>query len=360
MAMKLPSITIAFQTAGIEAIGRSEKGVVALLLKGTEDSAKTYTIYDATDIPETLSAENKAYISRALIGYTKPPRYVLVYVGASTEDDLTKGLEYLETQKFDYMAGPPDISSEQAQAVATWIKNQRENNHAIYKAVLPNTAADHECIINMTTDACDMGDDDHAKLSAAQMCSRIAGLIAGTPMKIACTYAPLPELADCNRLSRADGDKAIGEGKFILIHDGQKVKVGRGINSFVTTIAGKGTAFQKIKIVECMHMMEQDIRQTAEDSYIGKYPNSYDNKCLLMTAIDGYLERLYLDELIREGWTVEINMEKTRAYLKSVGVDVSGLSDDAVRRADTGDKVFIRIKSNILDAIEEIDIDANI
>ena len=38
MAMKLPSITIAFQTAGIEAIGRSEKGVVALLLKGTEDS----------------------------------------------------------------------------------------------------------------------------------------------------------------------------------------------------------------------------------------------------------------------------------------------------------------------------------
>lgn len=97
-----------------------------------------------------------------------------------------------------------------------------------------------------------------------------------------------------------------------------------------------------------------------EDGYIGKYPNSYDNKCLLMTAIDGYLEQLYLDELIQEGWTVEINMEKTRAYLKSVGVDVSGLSDYAVRRADTGDKVFIRIKSSILDAIEEIDIDANI
>ena len=258
------------------------------------------------------------------------------------------------------MAGPPDTSSEEAQAVATWIKNQRDNNHAIYKAVLPDTAADHECIINMTTDDCDLGDEKHTKLNAAQMCSRIAGLIAGTPMKISCTYAPLPELADCARLTREAGDTAIAAGKFILIHDGQKAKVGRGINSFVTTIDGKGTAFQKIKIVECMHMMEQDIRQTAEDNYIGKYPNSYDNKCLLMTAIDGYLEQIYNDDLIAEGWTVEINLEKTRAYLKSIGVDVSAMTDDEIRRADTGDKVFIKISVTILDAIEEIDIEANI
>ena len=128
----------------------------------------------------------------------------------------------------------------------------------------------------------------------------------------------------------------------------------------MTTIDGKGTAFQKIKIVECMHMMEQDIRKTAEDSYIGKYPNSYDNKCLLMTAIDGYLEQLHNDDLIAAGWTVEINLEKTRAYLKSIGVDVSEMTDDQIRRADTGDKVFIKISVTILDAIEEIDIEANI
>ena len=107
-------------------------------------------------------------------------------------------------------------------------------------------------------------------------------------------------------------------------------------------------------------MMEQDIRKTAEDSYIGKYPNSYDNKCLLMTAIDGYLEQLYNDDLLAAGWTVEINLEKTRAYLKSIGVDVSEMTDDQIRRADTGDKVFIKISVTILDAIEEIDIEANI
>lgn len=358
--MKLPSITIAFQTTGITAIGRSEKGIVALLLRGTGDAPRTYTVYDATDIPDDLSADNKAYISRALLGYIKPPKAVLVRVGASAEDDLTEGLQYLATQKFDYMAGPPDITADEAQAVASWIKNQRENNHAIYKAVLSNVPADHECIINMTTDDNDIGDEAHTKLNAAQMCSRIAGLIAGTPMKISCTYAPLAELSDCKRLSRQEGDAAIGAGKFILIHDGQKVKVGRGINSFVTTIDGKGEAFKKIKLVECMHMMEQDIRKTAEDSYIGKYPNSYDNKCLLLTAIDGYLEQLYNDDLIAEGWTVELNLEKIRAYLKSIGVNVSEMTDDQIRRADTGDKVFIKIAVTILDAIEEIDIQVTI
>ena len=54
--MKLPSITIAFQTAGIAAIERSQKGTVALLLRGSEEAAKTYTIYDATDIPDGLDA----------------------------------------------------------------------------------------------------------------------------------------------------------------------------------------------------------------------------------------------------------------------------------------------------------------
>lgn len=89
-------------------------------------------------------------------------------------------------------------------------------------------------------------------------------------------------------------------------------------------------------------------------------PTRAEVQCLLMTAIDGYLEQLYNDDLIAEGWTVEINLEKTRAYLKSIGVDVSAMTDDEIRRADTGDKVFIKISVTILDAIEEIDIEANI
>ena len=355
--MGLPSIIIAFKTAGIAAISRSDKGTVALLLRGEGDAPKTYTIYDQTDIPEGMDAAGAAHIRRALIGYIKPPKQLLVRIGAAAEDDLTEGLDWLATQQFDYMAGPPDISSAEAQAVASWIKNQRENNHQIYKAVLPNMSADHEGIINVTTG---MARSASETLDAAMLCARIAGLIAGTPMKISCTYAPLPELIDCTRLSRAAADAAVDKGEFILLHDGQKVKVGRGVNSFVTTIDGKGDAFKKIKIVECMDMIGQDIRRTAEDSYIGKYANSYDNKCLLLTAIDGYLESLFRDGLIADGWTVTLDIPAIRTYLKSHGTDVTAMTDDEIKQADTGSWVFIRVAVKILDAIEDIDIQVTI
>lgn len=94
------------------------------------------------------------------------------------------------------------------------------------------------------------------------------------------------------RLTKEQLDTAIDSGEFVLFHDGEKVKVGRGVNSLKTTSQEKGEAFKKIKIVETMDMIQNDIRMTAEDGYIGKYANSYDNKCLLIMAVKGYLEEL--------------------------------------------------------------------
>ncbi len=76
-------------------------------------------------------------------------------------------------------------------------------------------------------------------------------------MTISCTYAPLNELSDITRLTKSEADAAIEAGKFIFVHDGEKVKVGRGINSFVTTTDGKGEAYKKIKIVEAIDMINQ-------------------------------------------------------------------------------------------------------
>lgn len=76
-------------------------------------------------------------------------------------------------------------------------------------------------------------------------------------MTIACTYAPLSELSDCTRLT--DIDTPVDKGEFIIFYDGEKVKVVRGVNSFVTTIDGKGDSFKKIKIVEAMDMINDDI-----------------------------------------------------------------------------------------------------
>ena len=353
--MGLPNINIEFKTAGITAITRSQKGVVALLIKETT-KAGAYRLTSVTDIPTGFTAENKAYIERAFTGYQTPPKAVIVYA-LSAEEEVSEGLKYFATQKFDYICGTPDCDGSQANTIATWVKSERADNHAIYKAVLPECAADSEAVINFTAEEISDGKKTY---TAAEYCSRIAGIIAGTPMTISCTYAPLNELTDIKRMTEQEGNTAVDNGKLILINDGEKVKIGRAVNSFVTTVDGKGDSFKKIKIVEAMDMINNDIRKTAEDSYIGKYANSYDNKCLLITSIQGYLDGLETDGIIAEGSECGINIEYQRNYLKSKGTDVEEMTDEEIKKADTGSNVFIKVSAKILDAIEDIDIQVGI
>lgn len=348
--MGLPSINITFKTVARNAIKRSEKGTVALILREGKKTAQL-ALNSVKDIPTTLGTENQDYIRRAFMGYETAPRKVLCYV-LGAEDALSDGLAWLETQNFDYLAGPADITSEECASVAAWIKEQREQEHAIYKAVLPETAADSEAVVNFCAEGIRVGEKTY---TAAQYASRIAGLLAGASMTVSCTYAPLSEVSDISRLSKEDADTAVEAGKLILIHDGEKCKIGRAVNSLQTLSAEKGEAFKKIKLVEAMDMIQADIRRTCQDTYIGRYPNSYDSKCILITAIKSYLEELERGGILQSGSSsVEIDLEAQEAYLRSSGVETGALSGQELKEANTGDKVFLAASIKILDAIEDI------
>lgn len=371
--MGLPNIHIAFKTQGVSAVQRSQKGVVALIVKGTGSERKLHTLTSATNLPSSLLNKkeneimtNQKYIENAFLGYVNKPSKVLVYEMAASDNNFDDALKVLSTHSFDYLAGPQTLGmsgeSLQASVLANWIETQR-NNHRTVKAVLPNYAANSDGVINFATEgivvhAPTSDDPDHRDtFNAGQYCSRIAGLLAGTPMNISCTYAPLSEVEDITRLSQTDMDKAINKGEFILMHDGRKVKVGRGINSLTTTVEGHGEEFKKIKIVEAVDMIQNDIRMTAQDNYIGKYANSYDNKCLLITAIKGYFTQLEQEGILDPGKSiVDIDIDAQSAYLQSTGVDVSELSEQELRNANTKDKVFLAASIKILDAIEDIDL----
>lgn len=348
--MGQPSINIMFQTQAINAIAMSEKGVVAIILKDANENG-VHELSRASQIPETLGQENKEYIQRAFVGYVNPPRKVIVSV-IPEEGDIDDGLELLGRYQWDYVVGPPDLDSGGADQIVTWIKSQRLNNHAIYKAVLPDKAADSEAIVNFSASGIKVGDDT---FTAAQYCNRIAGMIAGTPMTISCTYATLPEVTDIDRLTDEEADAAEEAGKLVLLHDGVKVKLGRGVNSLTSTTQEKGEAFQKIKLVEVVDMIGWDIRRTTEDSYIGKFPNSYDNKMLLVMAIKGYLQQMELEGIVQENSsTVGIDVEQQEVYLTSTGVDISTMSEQEIKEANTGSQVFLLASLKILDAIEDI------
>jgi len=348
--MGLPNINITFSTAARNSIARSQKGVVAVILK---DSAATgaHILTNVSQIPTALSAANKTYLRQAFLGYVTPPRKVIAYVLEADAEDYSEALDYFATQQFDYLVGAPDCDATQAAEIATWITAQRAAG-AIYKAVLPDKAADSEAIINFAAEGMTDGTNTY---TTAAYCARIAGLIAGTPMNISCTYAPLPELTDIKRLTKDEMDEAIDAGKLILMHDGQKVKVARGVNSLQTTSDSKGPSFKKIKIVEAVDMIRRDITRTAQDTYIGKYANTYDNKMVLCTAISDYFKTLEQAGILRSGGSsVGIDVEAQEAYLQSKGIDTSDMSEQEIKEYNTDDQVLLKATISILDAIEDI------
>lgn len=383
----MPSINISFIEAGIEAIQRSQRGIVALILEETTDTItklKTdhtvgdepvtvkaienpFTIYTTDDIPSELSDDNKDYITKCLIGYTKTPyRVKVLLVEKNAENDakadkFADALSVLATERWDYLA-IPTITDAQCEAVATWVKTNRENKFKKVKAVLPNYAGDYEGIIDFGNTSIKTKTKTY---SPAEYTARIAGLIAGTQMTISATYAPLAEVIDCDRHTLDENDEKVNKGEFFIWFDGEKFKMSRAMNSLVTTTQGKLEAYQTIKTVDIMDMIYDDIRKTAQDSYIGKYTNDYDNKCLLISAIQGYFLELERGRLLQKDYSqVDIDVDAVKNYQISHGLytkdELAKMSDLEIKKLDTKKKVFLTAKIKILDAMEDIELPINI
>lgn len=385
----MPSVNIAFIEAGIEAIQRSQRGIVALLLEEDADTVtklltdhtgsdgKTtikaiknpFTVYTTDDIPDELSDDNKDYITKALIGYVKSPYRVKVYLMDKVTDEtknasadkFADALKTLATDRWDYLT-IPTIATAQCESVATWLKTNRENKGKRSKVVLPGYAADYEGVINFSNTKIVTASKTY---TGSQYTPRIAGLIAGTPLTISATYAPLSEVIDCDRYTEDENDEKVNNGEFFIWYDGEKFKMSRAMNSLVTTTQGKLEAYQTIKAVDIMDAIYDDIKKTAQDSYIGKYTNDYDNKQLLISAIMGYFKKLEDGRLLQKDYSeVDINVEKVKTYQLEHGLytkeELADMDDLAIKKLDTKKQVLLTSKIKILDAMEDIDLPINI
>lgn len=381
----MPSVTISFEEAGIEAINRSKRGIVALLLEEPQDTitkllkdhtvtsgdgktettvkaiSNPFTVYTTDDIPSELSDDNRDYITKALIGYVTAPYRLKVYLMAtnteadSGADKFADALKPLATDRWDYLA-IPTITTTQCESVATWLKTNRENKHKRSKVVLPGYTGDYEGVVNFSNTTVKTASKTY---TGAQYTPRIAGLIAGTPLTISATYAPLSEVIDCDRYTADENDEKVNKGEFFIWYDGEKFKMSRAMNSLVTTTQGKLEAYQTIKSVDIMDAIYDDIKKTAQDSYIGKYANDYDNKQLLITAIMGYFKELEEGRLLQKGYsTLDIDVEAVKNYQLQHGNytqdELADMDDLTIKKLDTKKLVFLRAKIKILDAMEDI------
>jgi len=349
--MAFPQINIIFKSVASSAIKRGNKGIVFAILKDDAAVDGVYELISSAEIPVGLSAYNKAQLGLIFQGGETAPKKVIACVQDDTLTDLSTSLATAEAMKFDYLV-VPGATAPEATAAATAVKGMRDNLAKKVKAVLPNTASDSEAVINFVTDDIKVGADTY---TTEDFCSRIAGILAGTPLTASVTFAVLAEVTDVPRMSQAAAGTLIDAGKLVLFHDGEKVKIARGVTSLTTVTAEKGDQFKKIKIVDILDLIHDDIRRTAEDNYIGRVSNSYANKCLLVNAVNAYFTQLENEGLLERGGNkAYIDVDAQRTYLKSIGYDTDDMDDAEVKAANTRDKVFLAATVKPIDAMEEI------
>lgn len=349
--MGMPSINIIFRELAKTFEQRNDNGIIALVLANNSGmNPKEYRPGD--DLDASIAKDAKIQIQFAMEGGREKPQKVICFFGQSEYADLDTILDELDNVKFDYLTFGSALQEDQKAKVTKWIKEKRESGKKV-KAVLANTTANDEGIINYTTESVTISGEEY---DADKFCSRIAGILAGTPLTMSCTYTVLEDAESCTKLSKKEMDEKIDAGEFIVFRDGDYIRVARGINSLTTVSDTKTDDFKKIKMIDVMDHVSTDLTDTIKNNWLGQYPNNYDNKCLLLANCQEYLDGL-VSRTILSSASIEIDIEGNKKYLESKNEDTVNMTEDQIKKALTGENVFLSSQMGILDAMENFNID---
>ncbi|WP_018923863.1 phage tail sheath subtilisin-like domain-containing protein [Salsuginibacillus kocurii] len=350
--MGMPEVQIQFTSKAITAIERSEQGIVALIIQDEEADEGVASYTGITDLDEdTYTEQNYDYIRMALEG--TPSKVIVVNVGE--DGSALDGVEKLKNKRFNYLAVP--FADDETEDVATFITEQRGNKKKTFKAVLANESADNEGIINFTADNIEV---DGTTYTTAEFTPRIAGVLAAMPLTRSATYSVLNEVESVTEPD--DLDEAVEDGELFLVDDGEKIKISRAVNSLTDVGDGESDEWTKIKIVDAMDQIKDDIRNTFNDEYVGQVNNDYDQKTQFIAAVSSYFR-----QMTREGALDEVGENKAkidvaaqREYLELQGRNVEDMSEQEIKEENTGSQVFLEAEVRLLDAMEDLSLDINV
>lgn len=358
MKLGLPSIVIEFTKKAVSAVTRSSRGVVLLLLNDDTGQQVVTAFTSLADVVKSdWTAKNYAYIKYAFKG--KPSKVLAVRGAVENEKvNVTASIPLFDCLQFDWFAFP-ECTAEDAQSLASFFDTAKKTKYKKWKAVLPDYAGDSPAVVNFATSGISIvwdKDSGVEEVTTAEYTARIAGVLAGISLTQSSTYYVLDEIVDI--VQSGDPDKDIGEGKLIIIFDGEKFKIARGVTSLQTVADDCPEDFKKIKLVEASDIIRTDIMMTYEDNYLGKVLNSYDNKQMFVGAVNSYLKELegtIIDAA--EPHTVEIDTNEQEKYLIENGIktaeDIAAMSELEIRSANTGSFFAITGQMKLLDAMED-------
>lgn len=315
----------------------ARRTVCILVQEATEKGV--FNVTSTADVDKLeLTETNKDFIKRA-IGQK------IIVIADSTID---AALEVAKAERFNYICSSFNGENDNTKLKEFIIEQVEEYKNNIM-GVLAKCAADHENIINFTTDNIKIADKTY---TAEQYISRIASVIANIPSTESATYHVLSEIDTVPQITKEDLDDRIEAGELVLIFDGDKVKIARGVTS-LTTLTNKSEDMQSIRLVTTANIIKNDIQKSIADRYVGKVVGTYNNKMNICQEIKTYLSILQSQSLIDEGFTVDIDTQAQKVYLQSIDIDVDNMTEDEIRHYNTKRKCFILCRVSLLDSMED-------
>lgn len=274
-------------------------------------------------------------------------------ISGVTNAGYVAAIAAFETQDFHVLTLDGVSDPALRTSIVAWVKRVREEGKgvlavlggsaaddtgadAVSKAITRSAVTDYEGVVNVGTGAVLNGKE----YSSAQIAAWVAGLIAGQSLKESTTYAASPFDDVTRRWTRSEQEQAVQGGVFLLVHDGRRVKVLRGVNSLISPREGQNKGWKKIRKIRVIDQINADLQRTAEDYYIGKVNNTEEGRLALVGAGKQYLQTLAAESVI-EATGFDVTLDP-RFY------------GSAPQFVPEDDQVFLAWKADDTDVMEQI------
>ena len=315
-----------------------------------------YTYTKLKLVSEPYKAENKAYLTKAFNDYFL--KKVMVVVSHDKTDgilvSIDKALSYLgKVRENGWLVCPDAVDDEVKEKMVNFVKTQRIQEDFPLKAVVYNYSADYEAIVNFT------GKDLGNEITSEQFCVDVACVLCSLDANEGITNKNVKTVKKCD--IKSDYDTHVQAGELFLYNDGRNIKFSTGVNSLQTIEDDQSDFLCKIRVLEVIDMVKSDLYELMDETYIGKYGNSYANRRVLVAGINSYLKAItqegYLSNDILS--YAELDVEGTRKYLEDKYIDTSEMDDKAILAYKIDTHVFIKVYLYVMDVIEQIQITIN-
>lgn len=213
--------------------------------------------------------------------------------GTNTDPTTTDYEDYLEAMKTQFFnaIGYTGDTLAVKNAIADFVKVQREEEGNKVQAVMANMKADYEGIISVANGVVL---EDGTKLSAAEACAWVAGKTAGAKINQSNTNTTYKGAIDVvPRMTKTEKEEAVNNGQFIFtVNSNQDVTAIYDINSLVTYTVEKSKDFRKNRVIRTLDNVNNDITTIYETNYMGKVDNNDEGRSLLRMSLIEYFKEL--------------------------------------------------------------------